>query len=85
MQLDISASSEGNENMNISKVLFTGTQVKQMRERADTLLLRLQRLADKPVCSDINLSSHSIIVTYMHFIIKPSHDHHRGGQNKRFS
>lgn len=75
MQLDISASSEGDQNMNISKVLFTGTQVKQMRERADTLLLRLQRLADKHVCSDIDPSSHSVNVTYLHFI-EPSHEHH---------
>lgn len=49
VQLDISASSEGGEDLNISKALFTATQVKQMKERADTLLLRLQQLAEKPV------------------------------------
>ncbi len=48
-QLDISASSEGGEDLNVSKALFTGTQVKQMKERADTLFLRLQQLAERPV------------------------------------
>ncbi|KAG0587413.1 hypothetical protein KC19_2G162400 [Ceratodon purpureus] len=47
VQLDISASSEGGEDLNISKTLFTASQVKQMKERADTLLLRLKQLAER--------------------------------------
>lgn len=49
VQLDISASSEGLEDLGISKALFTRDQVKQIKERADTLLLRLQQLAERSV------------------------------------
>lgn len=57
MQLDISASSEGLEDLGISKALFTRDQVKQIKERADTLLLRLQQLAERSVAE----SSSSIV------------------------
>ncbi|CAM6065214.1 unnamed protein product [Sphagnum tenellum] len=45
VQLDISVNNEGGQGLNISKVLFERNQVKQMKEHADTLLLRLQNLA----------------------------------------
>lgn len=48
-QLNISASNEGIKDLNISKPLFSTCQVKEMKKRADTLLLQLQQLAARYV------------------------------------
>jgi hypothetical protein len=57
VQLDISASSEGLEDLGISKALFTRDQVKQIKERADTLLLRLQQLAERSIAESSSIAS----------------------------
>ncbi len=53
-QLDISVNNEGGQGLNISKVLFERNQVKQMKEHADTLLLRLQNLAVRTVSCNLS-------------------------------
>jgi hypothetical protein len=54
VQLDISVNNEGGQGLNISKVLFERNQVKQMKEHADTLLLRLQNLAVRTVSCNLS-------------------------------